>query len=78
MKFQVGDVLVLRTLPYGWYYNYIDNTHRRKCEVIKIENGEDEQFTRIYLSTEFGNEYFSLREINKMLLEYIPTSLENV
>lgn len=78
MKFQVGDVLVLRMLPYGWGNNFIDGTHRRKCEVTAIYYPEDEKFTRIHLSTEFGDEVFSLYCIDEMVIEHIPASLENV
>lgn len=75
MKFQVGDVLMLRTLPSVWDH-LVSRKHIRKCEVTKIE--DDKYSPRIYLSTEFGDEVFYLFDINEMLIEYIPTSLENV
>lgn len=75
MKFQVGDVLMLRTLHNGWSH-FVSRNDIRKCEVTKIEDVGPTTF--IYLSTEFGNEDFDLIDINEMLIEYIPTSLENV
>lgn len=76
MKFKVGDVLMLRTIPNGWNH-FVSKNDIRKCEVTKIENSEYGE-TNIYLSTEFGDEVFYLYVIEEMLIEYIPTSLENV